>query len=63
MVTAILSRFSAAVADTIAAHGNLDRHLPGTMGGPVPYLASGVAAILLVWSVPIFTLIVVASAG
>ncbi len=61
VVTAILSQFSAAVADTIAAHGNLARYLPGTMEGPLPYLASGVAAILLVWLVPIFTLIVVAS--
>jgi len=61
VITAILSQFSAATADTVAAHGNIDRYLRGPLGGPLPYLVSGVAAMLLVWLVPTFTLIVVAS--
>ncbi len=61
VLCAILSQFSAATADTVAAHGNLIRHLPNSAQGPRPYLASGAAAILLVWLVPTLTLIVIAS--
>ncbi len=61
VVTAILSQFSAATADTVAAHGNLDRLPIDSMRGARPYVASGAAAVLLVWLIPTFTLIVVAS--
>ena len=61
VVTAVLSQFSAATADTVAAHGNLRGFFPHQMRGPRAYLLSGGVAILLVWSVPTFTLIVIAS--
>lgn len=61
VITAVLSQFSAATADTAAAHGDLHRLLPGPMRGARPYVASGAAAILLVWTVPTFTIIAVAS--
>ena len=61
VLTAVLSQFSAATADTVAAHGNLRRLLPGPMRGARPYVASGAGAILLVWTVPTFTIIAVAS--
>ena len=61
VVTAVLSQFSAATADTLAAHGNLQMLFPRRMRGVRPYLVSGVLAILLVWVTPTFTLIVVAS--
>ncbi len=61
VVTAVLSQFSAATADTLAAHGNLQGLFPRRMKGVRPYLFSGVVAILLVWAIPTFTLIVIAS--
>ena len=60
MLSAVLSQFSAAVADTVAAEGNL-RGLSRFMRGPTPYLVSGGAAILLAATAPTFTIIAVAS--
>ena len=60
VLSAVLSQFSAAVADTAAADGNL-RKLSGWMHGPRPYLASGLAAIVLAATVPTFTIVAVAS--
>jgi hypothetical protein len=57
---AVLSQFSAAVADTVAAHGNLRTLSPG-VGHRIPYLLTAVAASILSWSVDLFTLVVIAS--
>ena len=61
VITAILSQFSAATADTVAADGNLRRLFGPWMRAPRPYVISGAAVILLVWTIPIFTIIAVAS--
>ena len=60
VLSAVLSQFSAAVADTVAAEGNL-RGLSRFMRGPTPYLVSGGAAILLAATTPTFTIVAVAS--
>ncbi|OFE15945.1 hypothetical protein BA895_05475 [Humibacillus sp. DSM 29435] len=60
VLSAVLSQFSAAVADTVAADGNL-RGLSRFMRGPTPYLVSGGAAILLAATTSTFTIIAVAS--
>ncbi len=60
VVGAVLSQFSAAVADTVAAHGNLRVLSPG-VGNHVPYLATAVAVSALSWTIGFFTLVVVAS--
>lgn len=60
VLSAVLSQFSAAIADTAAAEGNL-RTLSGWMSGPRPYLVSGTAAIVLAATVPTFTIVAVAS--
>lgn len=60
MLSAVLSQFSAAVADTVAAEGNL-RGLSRFMRGPTTYLVSGGAAVLLAATAPTFTIVAVAS--
>ncbi len=60
VLSAVLSQFSAAIADTAAAAGNL-RSLSRWMHGPRPYLASGIAAIALAATVPTYTIVAVAS--
>ncbi len=60
VISAVLSQFSAAIADTVAADGNL-RRLVRWMRGARPYLASGVAAIALAATVQTFTIVAVAS--
>ena len=60
VLSAVLSQFSAAVADTAAADGNL-RGLLGWFRGPRPFLVSGLAAILLAATVPTYTIVAVAS--
>lgn len=59
-LSAVLSQFSAGIADTVAADGNL-RKLSGWMRGLRPYLASGMAAIILAATVPTYTIVAVAS--
>ncbi len=59
-VSAVLSQFSAAIADTAAADGNL-RSLSARLSGVRPYLLSGGAAIVLAATVPTFTIVAVAS--
>lgn len=61
VVTAILSQFSAATADTVAAGGNMHGLFSKRLRGPRPYAVSGAAALVLIWALPTFTLIVVAS--
>lgn len=60
VITAVLSQFSAATADTVAAEGNL-RGLSTWMRGPRPFLISGIAAVALAATVPTFTIVAVAS--
>jgi hypothetical protein len=60
VLSAVLSQFSAAVADTVAAEGNL-RGLFRFMRGPTPYLVSGGAALLLAATTPTFTIVAIAS--
>ncbi len=59
-LSAVLSQFSAGIADTAAAEGNL-RKLSGWMRGPRPYLASGTAAVVLAATVPTYTIVAIAS--
>ncbi|MDQ2849667.1 MAG: hypothetical protein M3Y49_02830 [Actinomycetota bacterium] len=60
VLSAVLSQFSAAVADTVAAQGNLSG-LSRFMRGPTPYLVSGGATVLLAATTPTFTIVAVAS--
>ena len=60
VVSAVLSQFSAATADTASADGNL-RGLASWMKGPRPFLVSGAAALALAATVPTFTIVAVAS--
>ncbi len=61
VIAAVLSQFSAATADTVAADGNLHRLAPKLMSGPRPFVLSGIAAVVLIWSIPTFTIIAIAS--
>lgn len=61
VIGAVLSQFSAATADTVAAAGDMRAIGPKWMRDPRPYLASGAAAIVLCWTVPTFTIIAIAS--
>ena len=60
VATAVLSQFSAAVADTAAADGNLNQ-IVRAMRRPWSYVLSGAAAIVLVWLMPFFALVTLAS--
>lgn len=60
VLSAVLSQFSAAIADTAAADGNL-RGLNRWFKGPRPYLISGAAAIGLAATVPTLTIVAIAS--
>ncbi len=60
VLSAVLSQFSAAIADTAAADGNL-RGLNKWFTGPRPYLLSGAAAIALAATVPTLTIVAIAS--
>ncbi len=60
VLSAVFSQFSAAVADTVAAEGNL-RGLSHVLRGRRPYLLTGAAGILLAATTPTFTIVAVAS--
>jgi len=60
VLSAVLSQFSAAIADTSAAEGNL-RGLNRWFRGPRPYLVSGAAAIVLAATVPTLVIVAIAS--
>ena len=60
VLSAVLSQFSAAIADTAAAEGNL-RGLNAWFTGPRPYLISGAAAIALAATVPTLSIVAIAS--
>lgn len=61
VVVAVLSQFSAATADTVAANGNLQHRFSPAMRGSRPLVLTGAAAIALIWTVPTFTIVAVAS--
>ncbi len=58
---AVMSQFSAAVADTIAAAGNLEETTHGHLKTQWGYLLVGTGAIALTWSVDTFEVIALAS--
>lgn len=58
---AVMSQFSAAVADTIAAAGNLEETTRGHLKPQWGYLLVGMGAIALTWSVDTFEVIALAS--
>lgn len=60
VLSAVLSQFSAAIADTAAAEGNL-RGLAHWFRGSRSYLISGATAIALAATVPTYTIVAVAS--
>jgi hypothetical protein len=60
VLSAVLSQFSAAIADTSAAEGNL-HGLARWFRGPRPYLVSGAAAIVLAATVPTLVIVAIAS--
>jgi len=61
IVAAALSQFSAAVADTIAATGNMDEVTHGELKAKCGYLVVGVGAIALTWSANTYEIIALAS--
>lgn len=60
VLSAVLSQFSAAIADTAAADGNL-RGLSRWMSGTRPFLLCGAAAIALAATVPTLAIVAIAS--
>lgn len=61
VLSAIFSQFSAATADTVAAAGNLRSLYRVRMRRRRPYLLTGIAAVLMIWLIPTFTIIAIAS--
>ena len=61
VVCATLSQFSAATADTVAARENLHAEFPHVLGGGRGYVLSGIAAVAMIWAIPTFTIVTVAS--
>ncbi len=61
VVSAVLSQFSAATADTAAAAGNLHGSGISLFKGGRAYLLSGVAAIVLCWTVDTLVIVTIAS--
>ena len=61
VLCAVLSQFSAATADTVAAHGNLHKQLPRLFGNGRSYVFSGVAAIAMICTIPTLTIVAIAS--
>lgn len=61
VISAILSQFSAASADTVAAAGNLNGLFDRWMTSTRAYLLSGIAAIILAWTVDTLLIIAIAS--
>jgi len=61
VVSATLSQFSAATADTVAARENLHRQFPKALAGSRAYALSGIAAIAMILTIPTFTIVTIAS--
>ncbi len=60
VICAVLSQFSAATADTAAAAGNL-HHLNDSLSGRVAYVVTGLAAGVMIWTIPTLTIVAIAS--
>ncbi|MEO5534846.1 MAG: hypothetical protein ABIR17_06890 [Pseudolysinimonas sp.] len=60
VISAVLSQFSAAIADTEAADGNLNG-LNAWFHGRRPYLITGLAAIAIAATIPTLTIVAIAS--
>ena len=61
VIAATLSQFSAAVADTIAATGNMEEVSSDRMTPRIGYLIVGAGAIVLTWSADTFQIVALAS--
>ncbi|MEO8160237.1 MAG: hypothetical protein ABI588_02370 [Arenimonas sp.] len=61
VITAVLSQFSAATADSVAANGNLHLLIGKQLGRHAAFLLIGIAAIVLVWTVPTLAIVTLAS--
>lgn len=63
IAAAVLSQFSAAVADTVAGAGNMFEVSRNKIGPRTAYIVIGVSAILLTWNASILGLVSLASRG
>jgi len=61
IVVAALSQFSAAVADTLAATGNIEEVLVGRVSEKMAYLLVGVSAVVITWNVGTLEILALAS--
>ena len=61
IVVAALSQFSAAVADTLAATGNIKEVFVGKVDSKMSYLLVGVSAVLITWSIGTLEILAFAS--
>ena len=61
VIAAVLSQFSAAVADTFAASGNMKEVSSSKIKDKVGYLIIGVAALILTWSADTYQILALAS--
>ena len=61
VICATLSQFSAGTADTVAARENLRAQFPRVLGGSRAYVVSGVAAAVMIWTIPTLTIVTIAS--
>ncbi|NRB36962.1 MAG: hypothetical protein HRU20_00680 [Pseudomonadales bacterium] len=61
ILAATLSQFSAAVADMLAATGNMEEMSQGKMKPALGYLVVGIGAIILTWTVNTFEVLALAS--
>ncbi len=61
VITAVLSQFSAATADTVAAQGNLHVLVGKRLGQHAAYLLIAAAGVVLVWTVPTLAIVTLAS--
>ncbi|SFV63261.1 putative protein [hydrothermal vent metagenome] len=61
IVVATLSQFSAAVADTLAATGNIKEVFVGKVDSKMSYLLVGISAILITWSIGTLEILALAS--
>ena len=61
IVAAALSQFSAAVADTLAATGNIKEVFVGKVDSKMSYLLVGVSAVIITWSIGTLEILALAS--
>jgi hypothetical protein len=61
VISATLSQFSAATADTVAARENLHRQFSHALRGSRAYAVSGIVAVAMILTIPTFTIVTVAS--